>query len=559
MGMGMGMGMGMDLGMEVTHLSMQGMPNSGSGVTNDSSSNGKGPNSTASAGGKGGRQSERERYFNNLFHQLTSAKNKGRQQVPGESSKQVKTEISALRHSSRDALGLSMDSGLSLSLTSPCASPCLSQISPCRAVYGSMGESSVNVGHVSGAGGSLGMGTHPAGTLDEHGLDSNLLRGLDHLDRLKHLSISTSIATVGRRDRILSDDLLIQDGHCLVSPAAGMDTGLSLDKYGLGSPMGNSMSLGHEPLPLLSPASSVGDFASCGLSPSVLRSLQDASPCGSFRPQVQVQTGQPHSIANSANNEGSPSKTFGGHPTSVGMLMDSEFSMGGALALPTVKGELDLEPMIQDMDQETDVVPKSAATRTSEDAATPPLMASHPATISTSTAVPNADSATAEQFSALPDPSAAVVLLAPPPPLSQAKHQSESNSHCSSSTTVVPVCKLSEPPRPFIVSAPGITCDGSSNPSFSSYSTSVCFSESGQKRGRGGRMTPVEVAFSPTVLPSHKKAYLRDGDHIAKDSGVTKGTGISGEGEDKLTSGDTVGMAGRLRNGRALYSATIAP
>merc|ERR1712028_31705 len=223
---------------------------------------------------------------------------------------------------------------------------------------------------------------------------------------------------------------------------------------------GNSMSLGHEPLPLLSPASSVGDFASCGLSPSVLRSLQDASPCGSFRPQVQVQTGQPHSIANSANNEGSPSKTFGGHPTSVGMLMDSEFSMG-ALALPTVKGELDLEPMIQDMDQETDVVP-------------------------------NADSATAEQFSALPDPSAAVVLLAPPPPLSQAKHQSESNSHCSSSTTVVPVCKLSEPPRPFIVSAPGITCDGSSNPSFSSYSTSVCFSESGQKRGRGGRMTPVE-------------------------------------------------------------------
>jgi hypothetical protein len=72
-------------------------------------------------------------------------------------------------------------------------------------------------------------------------------------------------------------------------------------------------------------------------------------------------------------------------------------------------------------------------------------------------------------------------------------------------------------------------------------------------------MTPVEVAFSPTVLPSHKKAYLSDGDHIANDSGVTKAAG-SADSEDKvLASGDTVGIAGRLRNGRALYSATIAP
>jgi len=550
------MGIGMDLGMNCSHLPSRGMPNSeGSEIMNNSSTPKGTCTESATTTGKGGRQTERERYFNNLFHQLTSAQNKERQQggvsIPAmQSSKQIKSET-ASRQVNRDGLALSMETGLSLSLSSPCASPCLSQISPCRAVYGSvLGETSTN-------GGSLGMGTHPAGTLDEHGLDSNLLRGLDHLDRLKHLSISTTISTSGRRDRILSDDLLIQDGHCLVSPAAGMDTGLSLDKYGLDSPMGNGMGLGHEPLPLLSPASSVGDFASCGLSPSVLRSLQGASPCSPFRPQVHVQAGQTHGLNSSVSNGGSPSKTFGGQPTSVGILMDNEFAMD---TLPIVKGELDLEPMIQSMDTATTEsagLESAAPTTTTADASTPPVVASHPAT--TSNSIP-AD-CTAEQFSTVPDSSTSVLLLPPPPPQEQQEHGLEKTTDSISRHTIVPVCQLSEPPRPFGVG--GITCDrsytNSSNSKSSGYSASVCFNESGQKRGRSGRMTPVEVAFSPTVLPSHKKAYLSDGDHIANDSGVTKAAG-SADSEDKvLASGDTVGIAGRLRNGRALYSATIAP
>jgi hypothetical protein len=524
--------LGMDLGMEMNCAQFQSVPRS-------TQANG--------AGGKG-QQSERERYFNNLFHQLTSAQNKERQQVQTDMGDQ--TDGAALR--SNFAFKTGIESGLGFPLASPCPSPCLSQISPCRAVYGASGEgSSAGVGNSGGrSGGSLGMGSHPAGTLDEHGLDSNLLRGLDHLDRLKNLSISTgSGGGGGRRDRILSDDLLIQDGHCLVSPAAGMDTGLSLDKYGLDSPMAGGLHLGHEPLPLLSPASSVGDFASCGLSPSVLRSLQEASPCSSFRPQVQAQAqAASHSNGLTSCSHGSPPKTFSGQPISAGLLAGTDAIHGFNVDVMTptpctgavVKEELDLEPMVQDMD--------AAAHTKPEDAATPPLAACHPAVAKLNT----------EQFSSLPEPPTSVLLLPPPP--------QREGAASASTKTVVTVCKLGEPPRPFaggIRSVPASNAHADAGGSSIGYSASVCFSEAGQKRLRSGRMTPIEVAFSPTLLPSHKK--VRDGDGVdpgAPRQCVSKAAGGSEGGEDKaredkaLGSGDAVAIAGRLRNGRA---ATIAP
>jgi hypothetical protein len=532
--------LGMDLGMEMKCAQFQSTTRSTPAIRD------------ATAGGKGGRQSERERYFNNLFHQLTSAQNKERQQAQPDVGEQ--TDGAAMR--SNFAFKTGMEPGLSFSLSSPCASPCLSQISPCRAVYGSAGEGiSAAVGGGAG-GGSLGMGSHPAGTLDEHGLDSNLLRGLDHLDRLKNLSISTG---VGRRDRILSDDLLIQDGHCLVSPAAGMDTGLSLDKYGLDSPMAGGLNLGHEPLPLLSPASSVGDFASCGLSPSVLRSLQEASPSGSFRPQVQAQAGQSNNVVTGsveASSEGSPSKTFSGHPTSAAMLLPGGFNVH-LMAPCTVAGkqELDLAPMTMMHDMDTDA---TAPTKLeAEDAETPPLAAPHPTAATAAAQQPKA-----EQFSSLPEAPASVLLLPPPP-----QRDSSATSATITTTTVVPVCKLGEPPRPFAGAAVTTAASGNANANTvtgtgtsagadatasgtSGYSAAVSFTEPGQKRRRGGRMTPVEVAFSPSLLPSHKKAYQQKGSD-------SKGGGSKGGGEEKaLGSGDAVTMAGRLRNGRA---ATIAP
>jgi len=281
--------------------------------------------------------------------------------------------------------------------------------------------------------------------------------------------------------------------------------------------MGNIM--GNEPLPLLSPASSVGDFSGCGLSPSVLRSLQESSPMG-FRTQV-------------GQEATSPTKTFGGEPTSVGRLMEAADSIiNSDFGMDNDKLELDLEPM-NDSDSSSH-----------EDAATPPLMMSHPASTTTTSSPSAADRGTLEQFTSVAQTTAPVVLLPPPP------QNSSSSSCCSpSSSTVlhVNVCKLNEPPPQFAGNNENSWSCNSNDSSIDAsiaggYSATVCFSEGGQKRSRGGRMTPVDVAFSPSVLPTHKKAY---------------------QGEDRMTSADTAGMAGRLRkqnnNSRAIYSATIAP
>jgi len=360
-------------------------------------------------------------------------------------------------------------------------------------------------------------------------------------DRLKHLSISTSGMGIGdRRDRIPSDDLLIQDGHCLVSPAGGMETGLSLDKYGLDSPMGGGLGLGGpEPLPLLSPASSVGgDFSGCGLSPSVLRSLQEASPCGEFKSQVQ--SNQQFSSTStmpllSLSGEGPPMKTFGGEPTSVGMMVGVNEAMADPIVFRSEKSQLtnegDLDSELTTPLQVMDSTIEGAA---NSDAATPPLITTHPTgTIISPPAASSAAEKSIERFSTVPD-APSVLLKAPPPPCDD----NSSHDQQSSAQTLVSVCKLNPAPVPFSAASSNSTSNTSSTSCASSgFTVPVRFNEAGHKRSRGeGRMTPVEAAFSPTVLPSHKKAYQPDSE-----------------------ANSDVDAASRLRSGRPLYSATIAP
>jgi len=462
---------------------------------------------------------ERERYFNNLFHQLTAKKNNNQGGGGGGSGAPTTgtTTVAPLPVSMADlkppnprfcaggdGLSFGIDAGLGLSLSaSPCPSPCLEQISPCRAVYGSMGSGGLNamggdssmliheqhidhhdadgVGTPLG-GCSLGMGNAAAGALDDHGLDSSLLKGLDHLDRLKNLSISTSgMGMVGPHG---GGGHRTQHGHHLQhsqqSPSLGggggygTPSGMSMLmvgtpgslSFGLDSPMGGLGMTGiggiggiggHDPLPLLSPASSVGDFGTCGLSPSVLRSLQGASPMAGFRQQQQQPRYQQH------------------------LSLDEP-----VMTMPTTK--LEVPAMVDD------------------DAVTPPVILTHPA-VATPASAPT---------SIKEEVKVAVPLLLPPPPPRQKQQQqidsSFEDSNRNSSRITVPVCKLSAPPQPFAHHHQGQPA-ASDTSIEGGYSASVRFGLSSDdlKRGRGGRMTPVEAAFSPSVLPTHKKAYVQAG------------------------------------------------
>jgi len=243
----------------------------------------------------------------------------------------------------------------------------------------------------------------------------------------------------------------------------------------------------------------------------VLRSLQDSSPMSGFK----LQAGSTPIGAVT-----SPTKTFGGEPTSVGKLMQG--NGGGNI---NIKSE-----MTHELDLHLDSMNSPMA---NADAATPPLAFSHPASTMISPAVAavgSVNSSEGEQFSALPDSSHTVpVLSAPPPPTYAA------------STTTVHVCKLEDAPAQYGSSSRTMNANASAG---YAGTVSVCFSEGGQKRGRADRMTPTEVAFSPSVLPTHKKVYQPD--------------------NNRLGSGDAAGMTGRLRkqsnsNSVAICSGTIAP